>query len=89
MTYGIMNENDEMKVRMGGLEPPRLSPPDPKSGAATNYANAARVRHFRTLTDASGYATASLSPQGLRSPHAEQLTLGSFGDPVLGNRLQS
>ena len=22
-------------VRMGGLEPPRLSPPDPKSGAAT------------------------------------------------------
>lgn len=24
-----------MTVRMGGLEPPRLTPPDPKSGAAT------------------------------------------------------
>ena len=44
MTYGIMNENDEMKVRMGGLEPPRLSPPDPKSGAATNYATPAFFR---------------------------------------------
>ena len=28
-------------VRMKGLEPPRLSSPDPKSGAATNYATAA------------------------------------------------
>ena len=26
---------------MKGLEPPRLSAPDPKSGAATNYATAA------------------------------------------------
>jgi hypothetical protein len=25
-------------VRMEGLEPPRLAAPDPKSGAATNYA---------------------------------------------------
>ena len=25
-------------VRMEGLEPPRLTAPDPKSGAATNYA---------------------------------------------------
>jgi len=25
-------------VRAKGLEPPRLSAPDPKSGAATNYA---------------------------------------------------
>ena len=24
-------------VRMKGLEPPRLSAPDPKSGSATNY----------------------------------------------------
>jgi hypothetical protein len=28
-------------VRMKGLEPPRLSAPDPKSGAATNYATSA------------------------------------------------
>ena len=28
-------------VRHIGLEPTRLSTPDPKSGAATNYANAA------------------------------------------------
>ncbi len=28
-------------VRTKGLEPPRLSAPDPKSGAATNYATSA------------------------------------------------
>jgi hypothetical protein len=28
-------------VRMKGLEPPRLTTPDPKSGAATNYATSA------------------------------------------------
>gem|GEM_PF-6239371 len=28
-------------VRMKGLEPPLLSKPDPKSGAATNYATSA------------------------------------------------
>ena len=28
----------DSSVRIGGLEPPRLSSPDPKSGAATNYA---------------------------------------------------
>jgi hypothetical protein len=28
-------------VRMKGLEPPRLSTPEPKSGAATNYATSA------------------------------------------------
>ncbi len=28
-------------VRMEGLEPPRLAAPDPKSGAATNYATSA------------------------------------------------
>lgn len=42
-------------VRMKGLEPPRLSAPDPKSGAATNYATsalngllkcAANIRHL-------------------------------------------
>ncbi len=29
-------------VRLKGLEPPRLSAPDPKSGAATNYATTAK-----------------------------------------------
>ena len=29
-------------VRMKGLEPPRLSAPDPKSGTATNYATSAK-----------------------------------------------
>ena len=33
-----------MFVRMKGLEPPRLTPPDPKSGAATNYATSAFFR---------------------------------------------
>ena len=30
-------------VRHIGLEPTRLASPDPKSGAATNYANAAEI----------------------------------------------
>ena len=30
-------------VRMKGLEPPRLSAPDPKSGTATNYATSASI----------------------------------------------
>ena len=29
---------------MEGLEPPRLAAPDPKSGAATNYATSAKER---------------------------------------------
>ena len=39
-------------VRMKGLEPPRLSAPDPKSGAATNYATSAgapKIRLFSLL----------------------------------------
>ena len=31
-------------VRIKGLEPPRLSAPDPKSGVATNYTISALVR---------------------------------------------
>ena len=30
-----------ISVRKKGLEPPRLAAPDPKSGAATNYATSA------------------------------------------------
>jgi hypothetical protein len=30
-----------IQVRKKGLEPPRLAAPDPKSGAATNYATSA------------------------------------------------
>ena len=37
-----INCNDYM-VRMKGLEPPRLSTPEPKSGAATNYATSAKL----------------------------------------------
>ena len=29
---------DARAVRVKGLEPPRITPPDPKSGAAANYA---------------------------------------------------
>ena len=34
-------------VRMKGLEPLRLSAPDPKSGAATNYATSAFLDYLR------------------------------------------
>lgn len=37
-------------MRKKGLEPPRLSAPDPKSGAATNYATSA-VRIFVSHKD--------------------------------------
>ena len=35
------------EVRMEGLEPPRREAPDPKSGAATNYATCAITPVFR------------------------------------------
>ncbi len=34
-------------VRMKGLEPPRLTAPDPKSGAAANYATSAAFVNWR------------------------------------------
>jgi hypothetical protein len=37
-------------VRKKGLEPPRREAPDPKSGAATNYATSA-VRIFKSGKD--------------------------------------
>ena len=30
-------------VRLEGLEPPRVAPPEPKSGASTNFATAAQT----------------------------------------------
>ena len=36
-----INGLDFCSVRAKGLEPPRLTAPDPKSGAATNYATRA------------------------------------------------
>ena len=41
----ILNRNGLSFVRKKGLEPPRREAPDPKSGAATNYATSA-VRMF-------------------------------------------
>ena len=37
----IINKLDFLSVRAKGLEPPRLTAPDPKSGAATNFATRA------------------------------------------------
>ena len=39
----IINGLDFLAVRAKGLEPPRLTAPDPKSGAATNYATRAML----------------------------------------------
>ena len=38
---------------MEGLEPPRLSAPDPKSGAATDYATSACSKLLRKYTNKS------------------------------------
>ena len=38
-----INGLDFCSVRAKGLEPPRLTAPDPKSGAATNYATRAML----------------------------------------------
>ena len=49
-------------VRLKGLEPPRLSAPDPKSGAATNYATTAGV--FFSITGAKIQLIFKLSTKG-------------------------
>ena len=38
---GFLDTSTFLSVRAKGLEPPRLTAPDPKSGAATNYATRA------------------------------------------------
>ena len=42
--------NSSLEVRAKGLEPPRLSAPDPKSGAAANYATPAKFTFIHNLT---------------------------------------
>ena len=37
----VLPRKELLIVRLKGLEPPRRETPDPKSGAATNYATAA------------------------------------------------
>ena len=49
-------------VRMEGLEPPRREAPDPKSGAATNYATCAFFYSLYT----SGYLPISIGIRHLR-----------------------
>lgn len=53
----LKNMSQGSFVRLKGLEPPRLSAPDPKSGAATNYATtafvlaAAKIRNYFSGTN--------------------------------------
>jgi hypothetical protein len=42
----MLIETASFVVRMKGLEPPRREAPDPKSGAATNYATSAIRIYF-------------------------------------------
>ena len=45
------NTEGSFFVRMEGLEPPRLAAPDPKSGAATNYATSAIPKKERKFIE--------------------------------------
>ena len=49
-------------VRMEGLEPPRLAAPDPKSGAATNYATCACLLFLPVFR----LKSMALNPSGLQ-----------------------
>ena len=42
-------------VRMEGLEPPRLTAPDPKSGTATNYATCAFLKSGKSKENLGDY----------------------------------
>ena len=42
------NSRQKLKmVRMEGLEPPRLSAPEPKSGVSTNSTTSAKKQHYK------------------------------------------
>ncbi len=57
-----MTQNNRM-VRMRGLEPPRLSAPEPKSGASTNSATSAPCYYYRKRRYSGGFQ----KPQDARS----------------------
>ncbi len=42
INFSSRKQKNKFKVRMKGLEPPRLAAPDPKSGSATNYDTSAK-----------------------------------------------
>ena len=73
------NPNRINVVPAEGLEPPRVAPPDPKSGASANSATPARVRaalssgftYARRLTLFAGIHTA-----GYRLPGGRRYLLG-------------
>jgi hypothetical protein len=55
LNFDVLKKLRHGTVRMKGLEPPRLTAPDPKSGAATNYATSAllfssRAANIRILS---------------------------------------
>ncbi len=62
---------------MKGLEPPRLSAPDPKSGAAANYATSALL--FTYFLNPTGATAVFASSQKMPHPHYYLLILNPTG----------
>ena len=59
---------------MEGLEPPRIAPPDPKSGAATNYATCA-VPGFGCFVSGFGIAVEIIIADRFEEPETLNSTL--------------